>query len=63
MILKDLPEEDAIFDAFMRILAIRDGDIDMDDSVQYLLAFLDLWVLELREKHFELNDWNLCSQD
>ena len=35
----------------------------MDDSVQYLLVFLDLWMLYLRQQHFKLNDWNLCGQD
>ena len=45
MILEYFFEEDAVLDALMRILAIRDGDIDMDDSVHKLLAFLDLRVL------------------
>lgn len=63
MVFENFLEEDAILDALMRILAIRDGDIDMYNSVYQLFAFLDLRVLELRQKHLELNNWHFCCED
>lgn len=60
MIFEDFLEEDAIFDALVRIPAIRDGNIDMDNSIYQLFAFFDLRVLELRKKHLELNNWHFC---